>query len=77
MPVAPDVIAPDDSLKQKHRDIDRRAVAPLPETGRNVAQPVGVVDKIVACQQESRQDAQYGRIDIGIHEESIDRMPLY
>ena len=47
MPVAPDVIAPDDSLDDEYGDIDHGTVAPLLETGIPVVQTVGVVDDVL------------------------------
>ena len=75
MPVAPDVIAPDDSLDDEYGDIDHGTVAPLLETDIPVIQTVGVVDDVVGPQPSAGKEEGEKQIDVGIHEEGIDGVP--
>ena len=76
MLVAPDVVPPDDGLEDQKRDIHHRAVAPFLEARIAVVELVCVVEQVIEGQYHTCQEERHNEIDVGVHQESIYRMPL-
>jgi hypothetical protein len=74
--IAPDVIAPDDKLKDGNGNENDGSVDKTLDAGIIVVQSVRVVEIVVDRQDDCCCEGWYDDIYVGVHHEGVNGMPL-